>query len=271
MARALLEAGHYPDMLYGTSAGALNAAWLSMDPTVPGLMSLEERWTKARSQDVFPFRPLMALSGLVGLGDHTVSARNLAAWLRTTSPLRRLQDGVLPLGVMATDVETGEGVLLEEGPAVPALLASSAMPGVFPPVRVGERWLMDGSVASDTPVGPAVCSGATRVWVLPSVPTTRAARPRTVLDALLRASSFMVARNNAEILGAWCDRCELYVVPPPLVPGVSPFRFDKSAQLIEAAHSLACSWLRDPKPLEPRSHDVGAAESVPVQAGQREL
>ena len=74
--------------------------------------------------------------------------------------LRRLEEGLLPLSVVATDLETGEEVLLESGPAVPALLASSAMPGIFPPVLIGHRWLVDGSIASDAPIGPAVRAGA---------------------------------------------------------------------------------------------------------------
>jgi len=159
---------------------------------------------------------------------------------------------VLPLVVVATDIQTGEAVLLESGPAVPALLASSAMPGVFPPVRIGGRWLMDGSIASDTPIGPAVQAGTTRAWVLPSVPVGPMPRPRTALDALLRSSAIMLARHNAAIIGTWSSSCELYVVPAPFVPGVSPFRFDKSAQLIDAAYRATSSWLR-------QAHPVGAA------------
>jgi hypothetical protein len=64
MARALLEAGHHPDLLYGTSAGALNAAWLAADPTLPGLDRLAELWTRARRRDVFPIDPWVALSGV---------------------------------------------------------------------------------------------------------------------------------------------------------------------------------------------------------------
>jgi NTE family protein len=249
MARALLEAGHHPDLLYGTSAGALNASWLATDPTLAGLEDLNRLWTEVKRGDVFPFRPLTAVMGLAGVRDHTVSSAGLARWLRTTTRLRRLEDGVLSLTVVATDIESGQEVLLDSGPAVPALLASSAMPGVFPPVQIGGRWLMDGSVASDTPIGPAVRAGATQIWVLPSVPTMRTARPRTALDVLLRSSSIMLARHNTASVEYWSACCELYVVPAPLVPGVSPFKFDKSPELIEAAYHLASSWLPGAKPI----------------------
>lgn len=248
MARALIEAGHHPDLLYGTSAGALNAAWLANDPSLEGTGSLDRLWTTVRRRDVFPVQVYTVLGGLGGLRDSTFSSRALTRWLRDTTTLRRLEDGALPLTVVATDLETGEEVLLDSGPTVPALLASSAMPGIFPPVRIDGRWLVDGSVASDTPVGPAVRSGADRVWVLPSIPSVPMARPRAALDVLLRSVSISLARDTANAVARWAKSCELYLVPAPLVPGVSAFNFARSRQLIDAAYRLTVTWLEDARP-----------------------
>jgi NTE family protein len=259
MARALLEAGHHPDMLYGTSAGALNAAWLAADPTLTGTASLARLWTTVKRRNVFPLRPFTAVAGLAGLKDSTFSAGALAKWLRATTALRRLEDGVLPLTVVATDLETSEEVLLDEGPAIPALLASSAMPGIFPPVQIGHRWMVDGSVASDTPIGPAVRAGADRVWVLPSVPTVPMVRPRAALDVLLRSISITLARHTASIVATWADRSELYVLPAPLVAGVSPFNFDRSRELIDAAYGLTVTALEDARPVEPATRAPGGS------------
>jgi NTE family protein len=264
MARALMEAGHYPDMLFGTSAGALNAAWLAADPTLPGTASLAKLWTTVRRRNVFALGPVSLLAGLAGLKDSTFRSSAYAKWLRTTTRLRRLEDGVLPLTVVATDLETGEEVLIESGPAVPALLASSAMPGIFPPVRVGQRWLVDGSVASDTPVGGAVRAGASRVWVLPSIPSVAMARPRTALDVLLRSVSIALARHTAGIVMEWAGRCELYMVPAPLVPGVSAFDFSKSGELIEAGYQLTVAWLEHARPVG--SPDVDARTEAASRA-----
>ncbi len=249
MARALIEAGHHPDLLYGTSAGALNAASLAADPTLAGTASLDRLWTTVRRRDVFPVQVHAVLGGLAGLRDNTFSSGALARWLRKTTALRRLEDGVLPLTVVATDLETGEEVLLDSGPTVPALLASSAMPGIFQPVRIGNRWLVDGSVASDTPIGPAVRAGADRVWVLPSVPAVPMARPRAALDVLLRSVSITLARYTANTVTIWAQSCELYLVPAPLVPGVSAFNFARSRDLIDAAYGLTRAWLEDARPV----------------------
>ena len=269
MAKALMEAGHHPDRLYGTSAGALNAAWLAAEPTLEGLEALAHLWTVVTRRDVFPLSGLVALAGFVGRKDHLVSSRALARWLRSTVLVRRLEDGVLPLAVVATDLETGEEVLLESGPVVPALLASSAMPGVFPPVRIGGRWLIDGSVVSDTPVGPAVGAGADRVFVLPSVPAGPMPRPRSALNVLLRSTSISLARHNLDTVSVWCDRCQLYIVPAPLVPGVSPFSFDRSPELIEAAYRLTSNWLTAARPVAPGALGEGA-DSPPETANPQE-
>jgi NTE family protein len=263
MARALMEAGHHPDILYGTSAGALNAAWLAADPTLEGVASLGRLWTSVRRRDVFPIRPEMVLAGLAGLRDSMFSSSALTKWVRATAALRRLEDGVLPLTVVATDLESGEEVLMESGPAVPALVASSAMPGIFPPVRIGPRWLVDGSVASDTPIGPAVRAGADRVWVLPSVPSVPMARPRTAIDVLLRSVAISLARYTASTAATWANKCELYLVPAPLVPGVSPFNFDKSSQLIDAAYRLTTAWLPEARPVHPTADPNTTVATAP--------
>jgi NTE family protein len=250
MARALMEAGHHPDLLLGTSAGALNAAHLAADPTLEGVAALARLWTSVRRPDVFPVHPGRVVAGLLGTRDSMISASALTRWLRSTTVLRRLEDGALPLTVVATDLETGEEVGLESGPAVPALVASSAMPGIFPPVRIGDRWLIDGSVASDTPVRAAVKAGADQVWVLPSVPSVPMLRPRTAIDVMLRSVSITLARDTAATVATWAGRCELYMVPAPVVPGVSPFNFDKSEQLISAGYRLTQAWLEEARPIE---------------------
>jgi len=264
MARALLEAGHHPDLLYGTSSGALNAAWLAADPSLDGIAGLAELWAVVKRRDVFPLNPWVALMGALGFRDHTVSPARLARWLRATCPLRRLEHGVLPLTVVATDIQSGDEVLLATGPAVPALLASSAMPGIFPPVHVGGRWLVDGSVSSDAPIGAAVQAGATRVWVLPSGPTGLMARPRSALDVLLMSSSILVSRHHADMVNAWAAQCELYLLSAPAVPGISVFKFTQSQELIEAAYHLVAGWL-------PHAVPVAGMTSTKDQARSEQL
>ena len=251
MARALLEAGHKPDLLYGSSAGAFNAAWLGYDPSLEGLGRLAELWNALQRRDVFPFNPWTVLCGLAGITDHTVSPRPLAKWIRSVTPLQRLEDASLPVALVATDIQTGEEVLLDRGPVAPALLASSAIPGIFPPVRIDGHWLMDGGVASDTPIGQAVKAGATRVWVLPCYPDDPLfmGRPRSAIDTLLNSSTIVVARQSAAAVARWCQSCEVFLVPAPRIAGVSAFDFGSSQQLMDAGYGEAGQWLVDARPV----------------------
>lgn len=253
VARALLEAGHHPDMVLGTSAGALNAAWLSCDPTLSGLRRLAHVWARVSRRQVLPLRPWPVLAGALGLTDHFFSAAPLARWLRAIVPMRRVEDGVLPLTVVATDLGSGGEVLVQRGPLVPALMASCAMPGIFPPVPWQGKWLVDGSVAMDTAVGPAVAAGATRVFVLQSVPPPGPGRHRGAVDVVLRSSAILIARHHEAQTTYWARHCQLFVVPPPVVRGTSTFDFSHSRALVEAGYQTAREWLRSGQAAPPPS------------------
>jgi NTE family protein len=90
----------------------------------------------------------------------------------------RLEEMPIPLHVVAVDVLTGEELRISSGPVLEAVLGSAAVPGVLPPVRWGDRTLMDGGVANNTPISHAIALGAQRVYVLPPVmPARSTSRP----------------------------------------------------------------------------------------------
>lgn len=269
---ALFEAGVEPDLLVGTSAGSLNAAWLAGDPTPRGAEKLRQLWTSMRRSDVFPIQPGRILAGKLGLANHVMSNRGLARWLHRTLPYRRIEDAALPLTVTATDVNTGGAVYFDRGPALPALVASCSIPGMFPPIRVGQRWLVDGGVAAFMPISRAVELGAERVYVLPCggkepfVPPGRGGSgagspqppvpPRSIgglngaaLGASMVAASMLDMQVNA-------TRCELYVLPSPNVQRLSPYSFKHSAALIDRAWQVAGAWLPAARPVQPGPVDI---------------
>ncbi|WP_019855255.1 patatin-like phospholipase family protein [Actinopolyspora mortivallis] len=261
---ALFEVESPPDMLLGTSAGALNSAWLAADPTPRGAERLREIWRTMRRGEVFPVEPMRILAGKLGLSDHLMSNRGLAGWLHRTLPFRRLDQAEVPLTVTATDLESGEAAYFTSGPALPALVASCAIPGVFPPVEIGGRRFVDGGPAAFMPISRAVEQGAERVYVLPcggkrpldsadfeqlpdkgvggSIPAVNGA----ALSAAMYAASELDMQLNAA-------RCELYVLPAPKVDRLSPYSFKHSAALIDWAWRTAAEWLPKacPVPAEP--------------------
>ena len=136
MLQALADTGVVPDMVAGASVGALNAAWVATRPWPEGLAGLDRLWRSLRRQDIFPLRPLGLLTGAVGGSDHLVDPSALARLIEAQISDSAFDGCRLPLRVVATEITTGLEVIFSEGPLARPLLASAALPGIFPPVRI---------------------------------------------------------------------------------------------------------------------------------------
>ncbi|MGH3794121.1 MAG: patatin-like phospholipase family protein [Pseudonocardiaceae bacterium] len=243
--RALREFGITPDLMVGTSSGALNAVAFAQDPTDVGLERLERLWTGLRRGDVFPLDALGVLGGLVdvvtgliGWRDGLVSPTRLRALIERNLMVSRLEDTAIPVHVVATDMGSGQPIVLSAGPALDALLASTALPGVFPPVVIEGRPLVDGGVAADTPIRQAEDLGATVTYVLPTVSSAPPWQlPRGAVPVLLRAISQVLGHASATDLSA--ARNEVHVLPAPSRIPSSPFDFRSAAELIAAGYDEA--------------------------------
>ncbi len=174
--RALLEAGVEPDLLVGTSVGALNAAFCATHPGVDGVRELQVAWGALSRREAFRFHAVGAFAGLLGMRDHLVSTTRLRHLIRRWIPLERIEDAPVPFAAVATDALSGEAVVLHHGDVVDALMASSAIPGLFPPVRVDGRWLVDGGLAAGWPVIEALDLGADTVYLLTTATAPRGGR-----------------------------------------------------------------------------------------------
>src|SRR6266702_5457984 len=133
-----LERGIRPDLVVGTSVGAINAAFIaSRPPTLRTAHELQRIWRGLSRAQVFPANPLTATLGFLGLRNHSVSADSLRRLILRHMDIARLEDAEVALHVVATDVMTGGEVLLSTGSAVDAVLASAAIPGIFAPIERG--------------------------------------------------------------------------------------------------------------------------------------
>jgi NTE family protein len=169
MLRALYERTIKPDVIVGTSAGAMNGAFIASPPqTVATADALASVWRGLRRGLVFPLNPLTGLLGFLGARDHLVPASGLRKLIAHNVQHEDLENLPIPLHVVAVDVITGEELRLSHGPVVDAVLASVAIPGIVAPVRWEDRTLMDGGVANNTPISHAVELGAERIYVLPT-------------------------------------------------------------------------------------------------------
>src|SRR5215469_14013844 len=153
MVHALYERGIAPDLLIGTSAGALNAAFLASRPaTVATAQELAAVWRGLRRSDILPLRPATLLGCLAGRRVHLIPGRALRRLAVRHLQFDRLEQAAIPLHLVAFDLLAGTEVRLSDGPPIDAVLAATAIPGVLPPVPWRGRLLADGGIADNTPV-----------------------------------------------------------------------------------------------------------------------
>jgi NTE family protein len=244
MLQALAQRGVRPDLVFGASVGALNAAWVAGDPGLERLDELDAVWTTLRTRDVFPLRPVTGLLGFLGRRDSLVAGDRLRAVVARNLTCRLLEDFPIPLCVVATEVTSGREIALTTGDALDAIIASATIPGVLPPVRVGDRALMDGGVVNNTPISNAMAAAATRIYVLPTGYACDLRRPpRSALGMSLQAISLLVQQRLITDVHELQGHVDLRVIPPLCPLDISPADFSHARELIERARAAAGHWL----------------------------
>jgi NTE family protein len=214
MLKALISSGIEADLVVGSSVGAINAAFFAGEPTRAGVERLEAIWLGVRRRDVFPIRAVGGFLGFFGWRDHLLDPAPLKRLIGRNIGYRQLEEARIPCHVVATDLLGGGDVRFSSGPAVEILLASTAIPALFPPVRIGERYLVDGGIVNNSPISVAVELGATRVIVLPCGFSCSIERPpRGSLAMALHASNLLVARQLVLDAQRFADEAELIVIP----------------------------------------------------------
>ncbi len=247
MLQALQEQGIVPDLLVGTSVGAVNAVWAADRGDGPGLQALADVWRGLSRKAIFPLRPLTGLLGFLGRSDHLVPDTGLRRVLQEHLPFDRLEQSSRPVHVVATDVLSGADVLLSSGPAIEAVLASAAIPGVFPAVRIGDREYVDGGVVNNTPISHAVDLGADRIWVLSTgYACALTEPPRGALSQAIHALTLTLNHRLAVDVEIYRTQVDLHVVPTLCPLQVLPADFSQADQLIERALESTRAWLAAP-------------------------
>ena len=242
MLRALIEHNIIPDVVVGCSAGALNGAALCYAPNLTGIARLSAVWAELSTNDVFPGGKLSRAWTVVRKGTHLFPNDGLARVIDRATPARSFADLAIPLRVITADLDTGEEVVFCRGPLAPALLASAALPGVFPVILHDGRRLVDGGVVDSVPLWHALCGPVDRIFVL-NVSAGVSDRPmRSPLDVVMM--SFAHSRNMRYELDRRyaADNVEIIELPRPHDPR-ELFDFSGAHHLIEAAYELCAPAL----------------------------
>lgn len=249
MLQALADRGIVPDLLIGTSVGAINAAFLAAGPSPARIEALAKIWSETRRNDVFPTSPRSAVRAMTGRANSIVDPRPLRRLLERTLTYGRIEHAAWPLALVATEVTTGAEVVLRHGDIVDAVLASAAIPSVFPPVELDGHILMDGGVVNNTAISVAGSLGADVIYVLPTGYACALPHPPTsALGMALHAVSLAIQRRLVADAAVWQHRCTLRVVPPLCPVSVWPTDFSHTAELMDRARQSTRHWLDRPLP-----------------------
>jgi NTE family protein len=256
MLRALAECSIEPDIVLGTSVGAINGAFFAADPTSVGVERLADLWCELNSSELSAGAMLRRVTTLARSGTHLQSLDEVRQRLIEVLPAQRVEELAVPFQCVAASIEQAAEHWFDSGPLADVVLASCAVPGILPPVKIGDEHFIDGGIVNSIPVGRAVALGAKTIYVLQVGRLERALRPpRWPWEVGLVA--FEVARRHrfAHDLRSLPDDVQLHVLPTggsaaPAYNDVSGQlrlrRIARSAQQqIDASYEASLRYLRE--------------------------
>lgn len=260
--RALIEAGIQPDLIVGTSVGALNGAFIAKEPNSEGAASLRDVWLELRDEDLFPgVRRRSSWARMLMRGNRIFDNSGLVDLIHTRLGIETFEEAEIPIGIVATDLETGKDTVFSSGAIAPPLLGSAAMPGIYPPVEIDGRFFIDGGVANSVPIAPAVEMGAGRIYVLNCSGSNQERRPlHRPMDYLLHAFTLARSLRFERDLAEFSERVEIVNIPPADLGFAVPFTsMDHSEMMLRLGHETTARFLEG----------RGSIEDLPRQSTSR--
>jgi NTE family protein len=248
MVRALAERGVRPDLVLGTSIGALNGAFIAADPGPEGAERLAAVWEAVVREGVFLDSPVRQAARVARYRTHLLSNAPLRHLVQRYLPVSRFEELEVAFQCVAACIEDSSGRWFSAGDLADPVVASCSVPGLFPPVRIGDHHYLDGGLVHSIPVGRALALGATRIFVLqvgrveqPLRPPTRPWEVATVAFEIARRHRFVHEMESVP------EDVEMHVLPsgatrsPNLSIGQA--RLGRMRERMEAAHAATSDYL----------------------------
>lgn len=244
MLKSVVEEGIKADFTVGASVGSINGTYFAAQPNLEGVLALEQVWLKTKKSNVFPFSLLHSALGLFQIKNYLTKPDALRNLVGKNLPVQNLEDTHIPVYLIAVDINTGEEVVLSKGPALQAILASAAIPMIFPPVNIENHVLVDGGVLNNTPISVAVESGAERVIVFTAGHAcARKNVPRSLVEMALTSSVYLLHKRVELDLQLYSPMCDIRIIPSLCPIDVGSHDFSKTTELIERGYNQAKQWL----------------------------
>lgn len=242
--QAMFEAGIRPDVFVGCSVGALNAAFMAVDPSLERVQELRALWLSLDRDDVFPSSRRSVVGHVVRRDMHLYEPDGLHRLVSRLVSVGDLADLTVPVHVVTTDLVTGHPVWWTTGDPQRILVASASLPALLPPVPLGDSLHVDGGVTCPVPVQRAIELDAQRIWVVDVTGGSLGRRDARMnaLDVLLM--SFAISRYRLAKL-EFPETSLRPIIPMPRVElGHHEMRdFSRTAELIERGYEAGKKML----------------------------
>jgi NTE family protein len=251
MLQALLERDIKPDLIVGTSVGALNGVAIAAAPTLDTVERLRKAWLRLGKDRVFA-SPFGGAGNLVRKGTHLHSNEGLAKLIDRLLPVKNFEELEVPFQCVAASIERAAEHWFSEGPLARAILASSAVPGLLPPVEIDGEHYVDGGIVNSIPVDRAVQLGAKELYILHVGRIERPLQPpRNLLQVAMVA--FEIARRHrfAREIASLPEGVVSRILPtgedyPPVYDPIGQLKykdFTRVAERIEGAYRATADYL----------------------------
>ena len=263
--RALYEHGVTPALLVGTSVGAINSAFLAFNLGLEAVSQMERSWLSMTDGELYPAGRLRPpWTRFLAKGDRIYENTGLRRVLERGLGNPTFEDARIPLAIVATDLDTGAEKVFTSGPVVEPLLASTAMPSIYPPIEIDGRLYIDGGVSNNVPIAPAIALGAKTIYVINTTAHGQKRRPlERPIDYLLHAFSLARSQRLALEQTLLADKVRIVIVPAPPLDFYVPFSsMQHTEQLIASGYEHTTRFLSGTRDAVVESFSDGSVEAI---------
>ena len=243
--KALFRAGFRPSMVVGTSVGALNGAFVAFHPDAVGISQLEEVWCDLRASRIFDRNPFRIASTLISRRNCLFRSDLLQDLIRESLVVDDFGGAQVPLYVTATDLNRGKKVVFKDGPVSRAVLASTAIPGLFCPVDSDTGLLVDGALMADLDLETAVNAGAREIVAIDLTQPSGGFRSESIMGVLYRSLELLLRQQVQRDIERFSERARVTVIRPQLDHAHTLASFSHISHLIEEGERLGGQLLEE--------------------------
>ena len=236
--RALFRTPYRPDLIVGTSVGALNGAFVSFRPDAEGADELVNIWSSLRDKSLFMFNPLRIAYQMFTQKLCLFNSDLLKELVEQYAPADDFGATTTPLYITTTNLSKGHKQVFHEGPISRALLASTALPGFFCPVEIDGDQYVDGGVLANLDLDTAIDLGATEILAIDLSRCIDGQRPDSMVSLWMQTLDVIQRERVESEMARLAPKAHITLIQPGIETNQSLSSFSKVEQLIDEGQTF---------------------------------